>query len=312
VSYLLRPLLVLATLMAACVAPNEAYDRLKDAPGDATRVDRMTDAPVADDTTPAEVAASVDASAAPDAWAPPPDAAPDVPSLPDSALPPDMAPPVDAPASGLIAWWAFDEGSGNRVSDRSGRGNHGDVVGPIDVATAWRAGKAGGALDIPDQVGAAVSVAPSSSIDSLRRALTIAAWVNRKIDRGNRNAAIASRQTSSDGEVFTLSFAYNNLFLWLPGNTSVRATRTAPVDSWIHVAATWDGNVVHLYQDGELVGSGSYSQQLPINTNPLLLGNNANQAGLNQPLAGAIDEVRLYDRALTAAEVQTLIRAGGS
>ncbi len=220
---------------------------------------------------------------------------------------------VDASISGLIGYWPFDEGSGNRVADLSGLANHGSIVGPIDLLTAWKPGKVGQGLDIPDQVGNAVSVSPSPSVQSITSAFTISAWVYRKTDLANRNAVVISRQYGTgNGELYTLAVMNNSLVLWMHATSSVSflGNRTAPLDTWFHVAATWDGSMIRLYQDGDPVGTGSYSTPLPATTNPLLLGNNANQVGINQPLAGILDEVRLYDRALSDADIRLLATGG--
>jgi Concanavalin A-like lectin/glucanases superfamily len=311
-----RPVLAVF-LMAACTAPNPHYQRVtRDASHDARR-DLVGTGAGPGDGVPGTEPPAEDAAATPE----------DAPSAPDAGSSLDAGPSLevapldtssrpDLPTSGLIGLWTFDEGAGSEVGDLSGKGNHGTIIGPVDLGTAWQPGKLGRALEIPNVIGLAVSVSPSVSIDAVKNAFSIAAWVKRTTDVGNRNAAILSRQYgANNGELYTLAFVNNALVLWMyrPSgqSASVKATRAAPLNAWIHAAATWDGTTVRLFQDGTMVGIGAYSDPLPVTTNPLLLGNNANQSGLNQPLAGFLDEVRFYDRLLSPAEIAALAAVGG-
>jgi hypothetical protein len=233
----------------------------------------------------------------------------------------DLAPPTDLMPlpfsnaiddSDLVAYWPLDEGAGNAlVQDRSGNGNSGGLAG-IDLATAWKPGHAGGALEIPAIKGAAVLVGPSPSLDGTNKALTISAWVYRLESIRNHNMTVASRQVDdSNREVYNLGFQSDVLIVWLyaaapAAQISLRATGTSPLGQWIHVAVTWDGKTARLYQEGKPVGSVAYGGPLPASDNPVILGNNANSTGIDQPLGGRLDEVRFYARALSASEIAAL------
>ena len=247
------------------------------------------------------------------------DAAPDASVGSDrEARAPDAAPPgADVPVSraGLVGHWAMDEGRGAVVSDLSGASNHGSLEGVAPTA-AWTPGRRGTALEFPDTIGAAVEVPASPSTDAIRNGFTIAAWVYRsRAVAGERHTAILSRQLGTGNrEIYTLAFHFEALIVWLyapaPAPTiSLAATTPAPVATWIHVAATWDGGTVRLYQDGAEVGQRPYTATLPPSPNPVVLGNNANATGLDQSLIGRLDEARLYDRALPREEILALIAA---
>lgn len=70
---------------------------------------------------------------------------------------------------------------------------------------------------------------------------------------------------------------------------------------WTHLAGTYDGATVRLYVNGVQVSSRAQSGQIAISTNPLQIGGDSLYG---QYFPGSIDEVRVYNRALNAAEVQ--------
>src|SRR5207247_5517250 len=92
-------------------------------------------------------------------------------------------------ASGLIAAYSFDEGSGSTASDTSGNGNTGTVSG----ATWTVAGKDAGALSF-DGSSSYVTVAESSSLD-LSTAMTLEAWVDPTTTQSGYGAVIAKERT---------------------------------------------------------------------------------------------------------------------
>jgi hypothetical protein len=210
----------------------------------------------------------------------------------------------------------MDEGSGTRVADHSGLGNHGALAPASAATTAWKPGRRGTALEIPDVDGTSVTVSSSPSIDSARRALTVAAWVYRAVSTvDDSHVVVASRQYgTASRELYNVALQQNTLVAWLfseppAARISVRADRSAPLGTWVHVALTWDGAVARLYQNGTPVGSLPFSSTMPSSPNPLLLGNNANSDGLNQPLVGRMDEVHLYARALSPTDLVALMAA---
>ena len=88
--------------------------------------------------------------------------------------------------------------------------------------------------------------------------------------------------------------------------TNVYAPAALPVNTWTHVAASYDGTQIRLYINGTQVAvtaaSGTYEQ----NTKPLWIG--ANTYGEN--FRGRLDDIRIYNRALTATEIQTDMNTG--
>jgi hypothetical protein len=243
-----------------------------------------------------------------------PEAGAEVPSAPDAPTTLDgPSLPIADVTTGLVGYWPLDEGPGSSlILDRSGNGNNGGIAA-IDPQNGWTTGKVGAALDVPNAVGAGVIVAPTTSINGVRTAFTIAAWAYRDAHINDRHMVVLSRQLGNQStELYLLGFHNNTLLVWLYGNPSsinLRANRAAPLTTWIHVAVTWDGQTVRLYQNGESVGTLAYNSTWPAADKPLILGNNANSSGIDQPLIGRLDEVRLYNRALPQAAIQALFNA---
>ena len=82
----------------------------------------------------------------------------------------------------------------------------------------------------------------------------------------------------------------------------VSGTTANPVNVWTHVALTYDGTIIRLYVNGAQAGSQARTGSIQANSNPLWIGGNSPYGEYFQ---GLIDEVRVYNRALSQAEIQT-------
>jgi hypothetical protein len=80
-------------------------------------------------------------------------------------------------------------------------------------------------------------------------------------------------------------------------------TGALPLNTWSHLAGTYDGTTMHLYLNGVLVASLAQSGNIGTSLGSLMIGGNPLSAGKN--FTGKIDEVRIYNRALGASEIQT-------
>jgi len=196
--------------------------------------------------------------------------------------------------SGLVAAYSFDEGSGSAVKDSSSSGNNGTVKN----ATWTKSGRYGGAL-VFDGSSAVVNVSSSSSLN-VTTAMTLEAWVRPSsvgsewrdvIYKGDDNyylSATSDHRGPAAGGTFTSTNAY--------GPSALAA------NTWTHLAATYDGSALKLYVNGSLVSSVAKSGRIATSGNPLQIGGD-NFYG--QYFAGMIDEVRVYNTALSAAQVQS-------
>ena len=152
-----------------------------------------------------------------------------------------------------------------------------------------------------------VTVADSSSLD-LTSGMTLEAWVLPTANGGGswRNVVIKER---IGGEIYNL---YANADTNAPvvyvvrasqpdAPSDARGTAQIPLNTWTHLAATYDGSTLRLYVNGTQVGSRAVSGSLATSTGALRIGGNSLWG---EYFAGRIDEVRIYNRALTAAEIQ--------
>jgi glucose/arabinose dehydrogenase/PKD repeat protein len=210
-------------------------------------------------------------------------------------------PPV-ATAPGLVAAYNFNEGSGTAVADASGNVHTGTISG----ATWTTAGKYGKALSF-DGVNDWVTVADSNLLD-LTTGMTMMAWIFPTTHGTGvwRNVLIKER---TSGEVYNL---YSNVDSNAPTvytvlsagpgvPQDVRGTEQLPLNTWTHLGATYDGAVLRLYVNGTQVGSRPLSGALLTSGEVLRIGGNSVWGEYFQ---GRIDEVRIYNRALAASEIQ--------
>ncbi|PUA80216.1 hypothetical protein C7S10_13740 [Nocardioides currus] len=200
-----------------------------------------------------------------------------------------------APTNGLIGAWSFNEGSGSTIGDGSGRGNGGSVVGP----TWTTAGKYGNALSF-DGVDDYASVADSASLD-LGKSMTLEAWVRPTASSGWRTVLLKEASSSLAYSLYSASGTTNRPSVWIDGASSV-GTTAVPLNAWTHVAATYDGTRLKIYTNGVLRTDKAVTSAVPVSADPLKIGGNA---VWGEFFGGQIDEVRIYSRVLSAAEITT-------
>ena len=82
--------------------------------------------------------------------------------------------------------------------------------------------------------------------------------------------------------------------------TTLSGTQTIPLNTWTHVAATYDGTTMRVYRNGILIGSRALTGNLVNTSDPLKFGGNAVWSEWFQ---GRIDEVRVFNAARSAAEI---------
>ena len=203
---------------------------------------------------------------------------------------------VPAPTAGLVAAYGFNAGSGSSVADSSAAGNTGSLSG----ATWSAAGRYGSALSF-DGVNDWVTTPDASSLD-LTTAMTLEAWV-RPSALGGWRTVMAKERTG--GVVYGLyadqagARPLGQVFIGSERNAA--GTAALPLNAWTHLAATYDGAVLRLYVNGVLAGSISVSGAMAASTGVLRIGGNSIWG---EWFAGLIDEVRVYNRVLTASEIQ--------
>ena len=205
----------------------------------------------------------------------------------------------------LVLLFRMDEGSGTTTVDGSGLRNDGNLTG----GTAWITGVSGPAGSF-DGSNDRIEAPPVASLD-LRNALTIAAWVRRDVN-GSADAIAVKGQTrvpyglrlDADGR---LRFTAN---AGAPAGSSGAGAWTSSgavgAGAWRHVAVTYDGAHVRFYVDGALDPSQpAASVTLGRVLEPLFVGGSPFDGAY---LDGSIDDLRVYNWALPAADVDALAR----
>jgi hypothetical protein len=207
----------------------------------------------------------------------------------------NAAPP---PPPGLVAAYSFDQGTGTTVPDASGSGNTGTLSN-----TSWSlSGKYGGALSF-NGTSSLVSINDSSGLH-LSGGMTLEAWVNASL-LTNKKARTVLMKENAPGLQYALyantdtNAPSGNIFTTQEFDT--RDTATVSVNTWTFVAATYDGSSLSLYVNGRLVSTKPVIGSMSPSTGKLRIGGNTIR---NEWFKGLIDEIRIYNRALSVAEIQ--------
>ena len=200
-------------------------------------------------------------------------------------------------SSGLVAAYGFSEGTGTTVNDSSGKGN----TGAITNATWTNNGRFGKALSF-NGTNAWVSVPDSSSLD-MTSGMTLEAWVYPQGSLGGWRTIVMKEQSGSDvyyietvdGKVVgDVSVGGNNYHIY--------SDAAIPLNTWTHLAATYDGAYFRIYVNGSLATvQHSLAGSIKTSGSPLRIGGNSIWGEYFQ---GLIDEVRVYNKALTASQIQ--------
>jgi len=176
----------------------------------------------------------------------------------------------------------------------SGNGNNGSISG----ATWTTSGKYGDALSF-NGTNARVNINNATSLQ-LRSGMTLEAWVyptsvssawRDVIYKGNDNYYLEGTSPNSSRPAMGGTFGGN-----LYGTSPLTA------NTWAHLAASYDGATMRLYVNGVQVASRAQTGAIATSTNPLQIGGDSIYG---QYFAGRIDEVRIYNRALSAAQIQS-------
>ncbi len=200
--------------------------------------------------------------------------------------------------AGLVAAYGFDETSGTQVLDASDKRNHGTLTN----ATRTTQAKFGRALAFSGS-NSLVTVNDSNSLDLTSR-MTLSAWVYPTTWASGWKTVILKER--SGGLAYALSANSdagqpNNILSIGTYEQHLTAGSHLPSNTWTHLAATYNGARQRLYVNGVQVGSRAQTGTLDVSANPLRIGGNTVWA--KQYFQGLIDEVRIYNRALTQAEI---------
>jgi Concanavalin A-like lectin/glucanases superfamily len=213
--------------------------------------------------------------------------------------------PNYVPSNGLVGWWPFN---GN-ANDGSGNGHNGTVNGATLIAD--RMGNANSAYSFN---GLSNYISCSNANYQLVNAMSLSVWV--KLSGTTTAAAQYLISKGNDGQGgFNLDF-YNNTGQFYGGfgigsANVVQCTTLYPLPhpSWHHIVFTYDGSNMKLYNDNILTATQPHSQSIGAATDLLLFGKHLFFA-FPYYTNGNLDDIAMYNRALTPCEIQALYYAG--
>lgn len=195
-----------------------------------------------------------------------------------------------------IAAYSFDEGSGSTLGDSAGEND-----GTIEGATWASSGKHGAALDF-DGSDDSVVVPDAAALD-LTDSLTIEAWVKPGEAEGGGGVLVKGENSSGNSGYMIHSKFFGKPAGIVADSGSFRSASGAEalqLETWTHLAFTSDGTDLRFYVDGELAETESAIDAAATEAD-LVIGHNPVLGGY---FTGLIDEVRLYDQALSQSEVE--------
>ena len=245
-----------------------------------------------------------------------PDVVPDfaqIPDLaPDFAQVPDLAPDTTPPVPGLVLYYSFDDVAGTTVHDSSGNGNDGTLENPFSIA----AGKVGNALVLTGTATSGGYLVMPPAILATSGEMTIATWfMANSTTAFQRIFDIGTSGTTSSMFLTPTYSPSGNLHFTIRFTLSDGGVNRDDIDGTAITVATWHHAAVvidasgngRLYLNGAQVGPTT-----SMKFRPSSLGSTPNdwigksEFANNPYLDGAIDEFRIYNRALSAAEISAL------
>lgn len=217
--------------------------------------------------------------------------------------------------SGLIAYWTFDENTieDQTVEDVWGE-NHGEIKGDPEVVE----GQIGEALLLDGDVDCVIVSSEAQGINRDYSEITLECWVyinalddswNRILSLDGRAAGIQNEKCAvlyydddDDYHAFCINTSFNEM--------ESRVQEDIPTEQWLHLLGTWDGQTAKFYENGELKTSFETEGNLKDGTFGVGIGDRGDAFG-GDTIQGMIDEVRIYERALSETEAKQNFTAKG-
>jgi hypothetical protein len=234
--------------------------------------------------------------------------------------------------SGLVGHWTLDgtdtiwtSSTAGTTLDKSGNGNTGTLTN-MNRATTPASGKLGQGMNLGGDVvnGKYVDLGSATSLDNIEtqtgNGMTVSAWINPRSGGGYNVGTIVGKATDPDVGSGHWSFGMSNSgnikfekgYSTTLFSVSSRAS-SIELNKWQHVLVTWDGSEnasnTHIYING--IESNYLVRNNGVGTKGSDAGASLLVGGPNRFFDGAIDDVRVYNRALSASEISDLYQMGG-
>jgi hypothetical protein len=200
-----------------------------------------------------------------------------------------------------VGWWKLDESSGLTATDSSGNGNDGTLTNMS--GNEWTTGQVDGALEFDGNNDAITGIGncPTNNF-------TVACWAK---DTGGSGWKVLY---SAEQEIWFGVDSGASPSLWCDcggnGKGANTAAGTWTQDVWRHAAVTWDGTTIHLYLDGDDMEITIYGTPENPQAKAAVIGAWSKNPN-DENWCGILDDVRLYNRALSGDEITALAEGSG-
>ena len=232
----------------------------------------------------------------------------------------DLAFSTPSSTSNIIGWWKFDESSGNTAADSSGMGSSGNLVNGLTFSGCSIPGVSGNALSF-DGTNDSIQLGDPAILKDNLSQITVTAWVRPYALSVSSDKSILLRWGPSVQSYGLNLFGVGGssqrtpIFSIVAGSSSGNSAFTAQsatqvvIDKWQFLAGTYDGISLKFFLNGKMTGQTGASGSINSATVPegILIGRYS--SGSNFPKA-AMDDLRIYNIALSSEEIQDLYQAG--
>ncbi|WP_299435816.1 galactose oxidase-like domain-containing protein, partial [uncultured Maribacter sp.] len=251
--------------------------------------------------------------------------------------------PLDIPNSNLVLDLNFDETSGTVVSDASIYGNHASIVEKDNNGNfvtpgqySWDSGLINGALSfngLEFNSNSLIDIPNTASLNTIEEEITVMAWVYRNSSGSiiPQTGKVANAGIFSHDYTNTLFFGFHNtLYKWafITENGAVDLyAGYSPLNSWVHIAATYNGETAVLYANGEEIAKKNITGKISLLKDGSLKSRYtssgfhddrlasekpfyANNSNITDEINGKIDELKVYNKALGQEEIRNIFKEG--
>jgi len=213
--------------------------------------------------------------------------------------------PCLVPHPGIVAWYQAESNTTDHVS-----ANNGTFFG----TPAYASGEVHTAFDFN---GASYVQVPETNYLDFTNTMTVEAWVNLRTFAGVNSREVVSKFGSSGPfNCWTMAIDPATKKAYYNVNSADRtryfqlySTTTIPTNEWTHLAGVCDGSTMKIYVNGVLSNSTNWTYGINVASSPITIGCTM-QFSPTSYFNGQIDEVSLYNQALSDCEIQSLYLVG--
>ncbi|MGC2063788.1 MAG: LamG domain-containing protein, partial [Thermodesulfovibrionales bacterium] len=220
-----------------------------------------------------------------------------------------MCRPCTKPPAGLVSWWSADGDANDSVDGNNGALMNSTTYGQGMVGPAFSFDGVDDFIEIPDSP--ALAIADAISIDAWFKTNTLihgAPIYNRRVAVANDLGGVSLELNNYSTNTNTIGL---NLFINGGWKTLYAPAEAITIGRWYHVAGTYNGTVMRLYLDGIEVNSMAVNGPITIAGTPsVVIGRNVPTPSIF--FNGLIDEVEIFNRALSDVEIAAIYNAGAS